>query len=138
LSFDLVVVAIDGNCKGAPQRAREIEKRVAGTPIESLLVTCVPDPHIERWYLLDLGALQRAVGCQLDVDAPPYKCKKDFYKQILGQALRPVGSLFGGPEYGETIAQEIDLRLLEKQDAGFERFITELRRGLGAVGQRKP
>ena len=79
---DLIIVATDANCSGLNERAREI-----GNPdAPASVVLAVPDPHIERWLLLD-GAAFRDVfgkGC----DAPDRKCDRDRYKQRLVEAIR--------------------------------------------------
>ncbi len=77
---DLIVVATDANCKGLNERAREIAGRDAPAP----MILAIPDPHIERWLLLD-GAAFKAVfgrGC----DAPDQKCDRGRYKQRLIEA----------------------------------------------------
>lgn len=65
---DLIVVATDANCKGLNERTREIVCRDDPAP----MILAIPDPHLERWLLLD-GAAFKAVfgkGC----DAPDQKC----------------------------------------------------------------
>jgi len=49
VEFDLLVVALDGNCKGYAKRARQIQKVVESSGFEERLICCIPDPHIERW-----------------------------------------------------------------------------------------
>ena len=74
---DLIVVATDANCKGLNERARELVVRDDLAP----MILAIPDPHIERWLLLD-GAAFKAVfgkGC----DAPDQKCDRGRYKQRL-------------------------------------------------------
>jgi hypothetical protein len=63
----------------------------------------VPDPHIERWLLLD-GAAFKAVfgeGC----DAPDLKCSRDRYKSRLIEAIRGTGVTpnLGGLEFATTL-----------------------------------
>lgn len=56
---DLVVVAKDTNCRASAE-AREnikIEER-----LKHRTVIACPDPHVERWYLCEPAAFQRAVG----------------------------------------------------------------------------
>jgi len=55
---DLIVVATDANCKGLKERRDEI-----GNPrVPAPLVLAVPDPHIERWLLLDGAAFKAVFG----------------------------------------------------------------------------
>ena len=54
---DLIVAATDANCKGLNARTREIADPDPRTPP---VVLAIPDPHIERWLLLD-GAAFKAV-----------------------------------------------------------------------------
>ena len=46
---DLVVVATDANCRGLNDRLQEIGVWDIPAPV----ILAVPDPHIERWLLLD-------------------------------------------------------------------------------------
>jgi len=55
---DLLVVVKDGNCEGLQQVRRRIQELVRKcAPQIPQLVSAVPDPHIERWYLEDQKAL---------------------------------------------------------------------------------
>lgn len=128
--FDVLVVGRDGNCNTYSGIIKEIKKVISGSGFDDKIAGCIPNPHIERWYLLDLSALKKAVGQDIEVTTPPYKCRraKGFYKKKLGEALSKVGSILSGPEYGALIAQEIDFSLLESQDEGFKNFVNDLRR----------
>ena len=80
---DLIVAATDANCKGLNARTREIADPDPRTPP---VVLAIPDPHIERWLLLD-GAAFKAVfdqGCR----APDRKCDRDRYKRHLVEAIQ--------------------------------------------------
>ena len=131
---DVLVVAIDGNCKGY----REMVKQLGGYlkpnhPLSQKVVYAVPDPHIERWYLMDQKAFKKGVGLDRAPDLPSYKCEKDHYKQIVNQSLKEsqVGSLLGGAEYAERIIEHIEnLDALAAQDPGFGSFVEALRRRL--------
>ncbi len=110
---DLIVIATDANCKGLNARTREFRRLQAPTP----LIQAIPDPHIERWLLLD-GAAFRAVfghGC----DEPDLECSRDRYKQRLVQAMRDAGvqPSLGGIEYAGDIVRHMN----------FARFIDDLR-----------
>lgn len=121
----LIVVATDANCSGLNERAREIEKQTdqACSPV----VLAVPDPHVERWLLLD-GAAFKAVfgqGC----DAPDRKCDRDRYKQRLVEAIRGTGVTpsVGGIEYAEDIVRKMDFDRAMQADRSFARFVDGLR-----------
>ena len=127
-----VVVSVDGNCKGYSDRIRQLSRYVRSTDrFRDMVIYAVPDPHIERWYLMDQRALKEAIGVDRAPALPTYKCKKAYYKQILNQVLREAGvqSLLGGPEYAEKIIENVsDLRVFAQQNAGLERFVEDLQR----------
>ena len=120
---DLIVVATDANCKGLNERAREIVVRDDLAP----MILAIPDPHIERWLLLD-GAAFKAVfgkGC----DAPDQKCDRGRYKQRLIEAIYATGTIprLGGIEYAEDIVEQININRAERVDRSFRRFVADLR-----------
>jgi len=131
---DFLVVAVDGNCQGYEERVKRLKKCIKSNhPFNGRVVYAVPDPHIERWYLMDQRAIKAGIGLNRAPDLPTYKCEKDYYKQMLRQALREsnVNSLLGGVEYSERIVDNIQrLESLSQQDAGFGIFVRDLRRML--------
>lgn len=128
---DLLIVAIDGNCKGYRDRVRQLEQYIRQKhPLRNKVVYAVPDPHIERWYMMDQRAFKNGVGVDRSPDIPRYKCKKDYYKQLLRKTLAElnVSSLLGGAEYAENIVGSItSLDSLGSQNAGFQAFVEGLR-----------
>ena len=121
----LIVVATDANCKGLNERAKEIGRRIGQAPAP--VVLAVPDPHVERWLLLD-GAAFKAVfgqGC----DAPDRKCDRDRYKRRLIKAIRGTGVTpsLGGIEYAEDIVRKMDVERAKQADKSFARFVDDLR-----------
>ncbi len=48
---DLFIVATDANCRGYTERKREID--LAIEKFKEITIYAIPDPHIERWLLLD-------------------------------------------------------------------------------------
>lgn len=128
---DLLIVAIDGNCKGHSGRVRQLEKCIKQNhPLRNKVVYAVPDPHIERWYIMDQRAFKNGVGVDKAPNMPPYKCKKDYYKSLLRQALAEsnIASYFGGAEYAENIVNSVtSLDSLFSQNAGFQKFVENLR-----------
>jgi len=129
---DLLVVAIDGNCKGYRDRVKELERCIKPNhPFKNKVVYAVPDPHIERWYIMDQRAFRDGVGLDRVPDMPSYKCKRDHYKQLLNKSLKEsnVLSLLGGAEYAERIVDNIaNLESLGNQNAGFQTFVEDLTR----------
>lgn len=94
-----IVVAVDANCQGFNQRRKAVGD-IAGE-LNDQLACAVPNPHLERWMLLDGAAFKKVVGkgCR----APDQKCEKDRYKKLLTKAVRDAGqpALLGGVEYAE-------------------------------------
>lgn len=130
IDIDFLVVAIDGNCKGHRERVEQLEKKIKSDhPFKERVVYAVPDPHIERWYLLDQRALKVGIGLDRVPSLPSYKCRRAHYKQVLNQALKEsnVNSLLGGAEYAERIIDNIrNLRSLAQQNTGFQVFVEDL------------
>lgn len=128
---DLWVIAIDGNCHGYTERVAQLRRYLKPTDaFQENVVFAIPDPHVERWYLIDQRALKEATGLAEAPGAPPYKCKKNFYKDELRRALAPppVQSLLGGPEFAERIVQHMgDLRDLARQEPSFAKLVNDLR-----------
>ena len=91
------------------------------------MILAIPDPHIERWLLLD-GAAFKAVfgkGC----DAPDQKCDRGRYKQRLIEAIYATGTIprLGGIEYAEDIVEQININRAVRVDRSFRRFVADLR-----------
>jgi hypothetical protein len=124
LPADLLIVGSDGNCKGFATRRDEIKAVVANPPYP-IVVTAVPDPHVERWYLLDPSALSSAAGIPKIPALPAHKCDKNYYKQLLRSAFydSPIIPPLGGTEYGPLVADEMDLYAAGKADHGLAEFV---------------
>lgn len=134
--LDVLVVALDGNCHGAPARQRAAETAV-GTAYPGQLVVAVPDPHVEVWYLSDPTALPQVLGEDFSAEVPPYKCERHRYKKALRQACRQAGvePVAGGVEYGQEVAAAMDLELGCRREEGLGRFRDDLR---GAIRSAAP
>jgi len=120
---DLIVAATDANCRGPRARREEIRPENAPAP----MICAIPDPHIERWLLLD-GAAFRAVlgrGCE----APDQKCERQRYKRLLIEAIRDAGTApsLGGIEFAEDIVQAMDIDRAAQADRSFQRFVADTR-----------
>lgn len=121
---DLIVVATDANCIGLQQRIREVDASAAASPV----VLAVPDPHIERWLLLDGAAFKSVFG--KGCDAPDKKCDRGRYKHQLFEAVHATGVVpqLGGIEYAKDIVQHMDIEKVARVDSSFGLFVNELRR----------
>ena len=123
---DVVVVATDGNCRGAERRKGELPVVDLGIPV----VHAIPDPHIERWLLLDGRAFKQVlgVGCK----APDRKCDRDRYKQLLAEQVvaADVVPLFGGLEYAPDIMEAMDIERACRADKSFRQFVAAFRQAL--------
>ncbi|HZH29669.1 MAG TPA: hypothetical protein VEY11_02675 [Pyrinomonadaceae bacterium] len=122
---DLLVICTDGNCKGYTARKQEIEQEI--TEYGGAIIYAIPDPHIERWLLLDSTAFKNVLG--RGCPAPPKKCERDLFKRklldaILGAGVRP---LLGGIEHAEDIVNEMNLEYLEQADESLGRLLKALR-----------
>jgi hypothetical protein len=80
---DLILVVVDSNCFGFSNVEGAIIKIVG--KYRDRTICAVPDPHVERWMLIDSRAFKNTygVGCS----APDEKCDKDRYKELLRAAL---------------------------------------------------
>jgi hypothetical protein len=119
---DMIIAATDANCKGLNERAKELQGHNAPAPV----VLAIPDPHIERWLLLD-GAAFKAVfgrGCS----APDQKCSRDRYKQRLVEEIQATGlsPSLGGIEFAEEIIGHLDMGRAMRTDRSLKRFVDEL------------
>ena len=120
---DLIVAATDANCKGLNERGKEIGHLDAPAPV----ILAIPDPHIERWLLLDGAAFKVVFGT--GCDAPDQKCDRGRYKQQLIEAIHTAGTtpLLGGIEYAEDIVKEMNIDRASRLDRSFKRFVEDLR-----------
>lgn len=136
--FDLLIVAIDGDCRDYLERRNEIQTIVEQSGYPGQVICAVPDPHIERWYLADPRGLQRALDTDIVPQIPPYKCERDRYKQALRDFIRQTGitAPLGGLEYGPDVAASLDLYTVGRVDTGFKHFIEVLQQGLAAFADR--
>lgn len=122
---DLLIAASDGNCKGYAGRRQEFDSAVKG--YGGRIVYVIPDPHIERWLLLDSTAFKKVLG--KGCDAPPRKCERDLYKRLLLQAIRSAGKNppLGEVQYTEALVKLVDLDYLERNDESLGKLLKELR-----------
>ncbi len=57
---DLIIAGTDSNCKGFLEREREISQAISD--FIRLVIIAIPEPHIERWLLLDSAAFKAVFG----------------------------------------------------------------------------
>ena len=120
---DVIVVATDANCHGLNGRVKEIGNPQTPAP----LVLAVPDPHVERWLLLDGAAFKTVFG--RGCAAPDKKCSRDLYKQRLIEAIDAAGTPpnFGGVEFAEDIVHHMDIKRAGRADRSLQRFVDGMR-----------
>lgn len=126
LNADLLIVGSDGNCNGFIKRKQQLINAAKNIPYPEV-ITAVPDPHIERWYMLDIQALQRASGVPVQLISPKVKCDKNHYKTLLRQAFSNQ-NLFpplGGAEYGALIVGLMNIYVVGKSDPSIGDFIDQ-------------
>ena len=122
---DMLIVGRDANCQGYLKRRQELEPAAGRCGCQ--VVYAIPDPHIERWLLLDSSAFKTVLGkgCY----APKQKCERKRYKRLLLEAVRGAGvtPLLGGIEYTEDLVNAMNLQFLESEGDSLGRLIKELR-----------
>lgn len=123
---DLVVVAIDANCKGWNQ-ARTAMLDAAAPELRQRTIAACPDPHIERWFLADPQSFVEVVGAE--PRSEPKKCERDRYKWLLLEAIRRGGHIptLGGIEYALEIVSAMDLYRACRRERSLGAFVNELR-----------
>jgi hypothetical protein len=126
---DMFVIAIDANCKGLNEAHKEIEKAITG-PLEQKTVIACPDPHIERWFLVDPVSFHEVVGRQPALGQQ--KCGRDVYKSLLVKTMRDAGQIptLGGIEFAQELVAAMDLYRAAKNDRSFALFLEDMRTAL--------
>lgn len=126
---DIVIIAIDANCKRFAQASKEIRESVKPEFNDRAVIAC-PDPHIEKWYLADGESFCETIGCQ--PRAIKAKCKRDIYKGLLAETIRAADHplILGGIEFAEDLVNVMDFYRAGRADQSLHAFITELNRHL--------
>jgi hypothetical protein len=126
---DAIVVAIDANCHGYNEKKKEIMRVIPAKLSSFPFAYAIPDPHIERWLLIDSHAFKQVFGS--GCNAPDRKCEKDKYKSLLNQQVLNAGANtnLGGIEFAEQIFEFMDCKpaTIMKSDESLARFIKELK-----------
>ncbi len=125
---DLVLVVLDANCLGYSERKQVMDGAVNRYPeFQQIVSYGIPDPHIERWMLVDETAFRSVFGrgCTL----PALKCAKDEYKRLLLDEIRASGiePILGGEEYAEDIVMAMNLGYAEVCEPSLGRFLRTLK-----------
>lgn len=130
---DLLIVATDGNCKGFVMRKQQVESSLKS--FNEKVIYAIPDPHIERWLLLDSAAFKKVLGT--GCKAPTYKCERDRYKRLLADAVINAGEkpVVGGLEYTEDIVNAMKLDKLERAEPSLGHLLKDLRQQFQAWQQ---
>ena len=119
-----MIVATDANCKGRAEKLREITE-ITGK-VTARVICAIPNPHIERWLLLDSAAFKSVFdrGC----DVPDQKCERRRYKKMLMDAILQAGisPSLGGIEFADEIVDAMDLERTAQADDSLGHFIMEL------------
>jgi len=121
---DLLIVATDANCKSYAERKKEIDE--INIQYKDFTLCAIPEPHIERWLLLDSTAFKSALG--KGCNAPDKKCSRDRYKKFLLEAMQDAGIVppLGGMEYARDIVNAMNLQRMEQANASFGKFLKDL------------
>jgi hypothetical protein len=123
-----VIVVVDANCRGHHERKALMDGVLNSYPqFQQLVSYAIPDPHIERWMLVDPKAFQAVFGrgCTL----PALKCAKDEYKKLLRKEIRESGidAPLGGEEFAEDIVEAMNLGQAEVNEPSLGLFLKRLK-----------
>ena len=125
---DLLLVVIDANCLGHQEAKRKIQESIKVNLFPHIVIGC-PDPHVERWYLTDLEALEHIF--KITPQLPPYKCDRKYYKHELTMLIKGAGFLAtqGGSEFGPEIVEAMNLQkcLSSNAEPSLGSFIKDIR-----------
>ncbi len=132
---DLLVIAIDGNCKGYSAKRKEIVGIIDQIGYIKRYVCAIPDPHVERWYLCDGEAVRTALSASVQPTVPLMKCERDLYKKLLRKVIEEaeIAVILGGSEHGEAIVRAMDLYRTGKNEPSLGSFLDDLHSALYAL-----
>jgi hypothetical protein len=123
----ILIVAIDANKRGVNSSKRRIDEIIGDSFLRDFVVRAIPDPHIERWMLLDSLAFKSVFG--RGCNAPDKRFEKARYKKLLIEAIKAAGTkdtFLGGMEYAHKIVRELDLDRVRSIDDSFGKLMDEL------------
>jgi len=121
----LIIVGTDSNCTKLLEREKEIKQTISG--FTDLVISAIPDPHIERWLLLDSQTFKTVFGRGCSI--PDYKCELDRYKRMLLDAIYQAGIVpLDGIERVIDLVNAMDLERAAQSDRSIERLLRALQR----------
>ena len=93
-----------------------------------LVISAIPDPHIERWLLLDSAAFRTVFG--RGCPAPDQRCEQDRYKRLLLNAIHEAGIDISSTdiEYMADLVREMNLQRMGQTDSSIGRLLEALQR----------
>lgn len=118
------MVATDANCQGQNSRIKQICEVTQRVPVRT--VCAVPDPHIERWLLVDSSAFRAVFG--RGCDAPDRKCERARFKKMLIDAILRSGVTpsLGGIEFAADLVEAMNVENAVRNDHSLSRFLKDL------------
>lgn len=133
---DILVVAIDSNCRKLSQARGAIRARTDAANQDRTVIAC-PDPHVERWYMADPDSFHSVVGHLPALGKK--KCERGWYKNLLAHAVRSGGhvSTLGGVEFAQDLVEAMDLYRAGKTDPALRAFVTDARASIRNLVQRQ-
>jgi hypothetical protein len=130
-SFDLhyLTVAVDANKRGRNETIREIDSIAEKHQLKDYIIHAVPEPHIERWMMIDGAAFKQVFG--RGCDAPDQEFGKARYKKLLLERIQDAGidPFLGGMEFADDIATNINLQI-RNNNRDLADFLDELESAL--------
>ena len=119
---DILVVAIDANCKPFAKAKKEIEESLRSQFVEISAIAC-PEPHIERWFMADPASFKDVLGVSPKLEKQ--KCDRDRYKNLLASTVEEAGytPLLGGIEFARELVEAMDLQRASAADRSLHAFI---------------
>ena len=130
-SPSLIIIIKDGNRQGLNKRYKEVNdnimKELSNNNLVIEYIIGIPDPHIERWLLLDSEAFKIAVG--KGCNPPSYSPERDYYKKYLLNAIREAEKtpVLGGIEFAEEIVKYMNIEKAMNADKSFKRFAKDVK-----------
>ena len=123
---DLVIVGTDSNCKGFSERETEINQ--ATSNFGDFVISMIPEPHIERWLLLDPEAFKIVFGKGCPV--PDQKCERGRYKNMLLNAIYQATEVspLDAIERVDELVNAMDLERIAQNDRSIQRFLNTIQR----------
>ena len=123
---DLIIVGTDSNCKGLSEQETEINQVTSS--LGDFVISMIPEPHIERWLLLDSEAFKIVFGKGCPV--PDQKCERGRYKNMLLNAIYQATMTppIDGIERVEEFVYAMNFQRVERSDRSIRRFLTALQR----------